>query len=97
MLYNVLQVCHGGHSLQLLYVRVRSLTNREWKGAKKCGVGEGKTGEEEKEQGIELTAFLLAGTHLLPKASFWLLREEKRRKGTIWWCNIIIKYKMRNA
>lgn len=41
MLYNVLQVCHGGHSLCVFYVRVGALTNREQKDAKKCRLGAG--------------------------------------------------------
>lgn len=58
MLYNVLQVGHGGHSLQALYVRVSTLTNRARKDAKKCRVGEGRLGEKAKEQLAGLTAFL---------------------------------------
>lgn len=56
MLYNVLQVCHGGHSLQGLYVRVR--TNRVDRCQETKGWG-GEPWEDGREQSILLTAFLV--------------------------------------
>lgn len=37
MLYNVLQVCHGGHSLGVIYVTTPAAS--ELRGAKKCRLG----------------------------------------------------------
>lgn len=60
MLYNVLQVCHGGHLLRVLYVRVKTLTNREWEDAKKCRLGGGRmgAGKETAHQAHGLSIYL---------------------------------------
>lgn len=55
MPYNVLQVCHGGHSLRVIYVTTPAAS--ELVGAKKCRLAEGR-GEEEggRKQHIRLGA-----------------------------------------
>lgn len=81
MLYNVLQVCHGGHLLRVLYVRVRTLTNREWEDAKKCRLGGGRMGGRERKQRIKLMAFLFILHSFNASSDLLIIREEKERKG----------------
>ena len=80
MLYNVLQVCHGGHLLWVLYVRVRALTNREQNAAKKWRLGGGRTEEKERKQRIKLVAFLFILHSLNARSDIFVIREEKERK-----------------
>lgn len=48
MLYNVLQVCHGGHSLGVIYVTTP--TALELREAKKCKLVQERGGGEGKHQ-----------------------------------------------
>lgn len=97
MLYNVLQVCHGGHSLSPL--RQSQNSNRQQKDAKKCRLGGERTEEKEKKLCIKLIAFLSIWHSLNARSNVFVIiisGKKERKRGILGYTNIIIHYKIRN-
>lgn len=83
MLYNVLQACHGGHSLCVFYVRVKTLTNREQKDAKKCTLGGDRLRKKKRNSASSSLPFLFILQPRRARSNVFVIRQEKEDGGMI--------------
>lgn len=58
---------------------MRTLTNREWKDAKKCGVLEGRADEDGEEYCRVLTAFLFIWPSLKARSNVFVIKGRRAR------------------
>lgn len=71
--------------MRSLYVRVRTLTNSEWKDAKKCRVLEGRTDEDGTEYWAVSTAVLFIWPPLNARSNVFIIKGKKTRAETSMW------------